>query len=455
MLIDKEQIAPSNWSYLPLQNVCEIIGVSQPPKEGFSYELKSGYVRLIQIQDYKSDKHKTYIPASLARRFCKEDDVMIGRYGPPIFQILRGIKGAYNVALMKAYPKNEKILDKKYLYYFLQNKTLLSYVISNSSRTAGQDGVRKELLDDYPILLPPLAEQKRIAAILEKSDRLRRTRRYALQLSDTFLQSVFLQMFGDNAQDFDVVEIEEIADDSRYALSSGPFGSNLTSVHYTSDGVPVLRGLNVTNSKLNLEDLKFISEVKAKDLERSEVKPGDIVVVAVGSSGLACQITEYLPRAIMSQNFNKITPNLNKINATYLEYCINSSIVQKQLQTEITDTVRSFLSLTKLKTIKLPLPSLSLQQKFAQIVQKFERLRTQQRESDRQAEHLFQTLLYRAFRGELTSSDFNDETVSVFSQEIPVQKPKPKSPVEVTEYLRTKVNQQETEAVQLTLPELE
>jgi type I restriction enzyme S subunit len=69
--------------------------------------------------------------------------------------------------------------------------------------------------------------------------------------------------------------------------------------------------------------------------------------------------------------------------------------------------------LTKLKTVKIPLPPLPLQQKFVQIVKKFERLRAQQRESERQAEHLFQTLLYQAFEGNvgLESRGVQDEDV--------------------------------------------
>ncbi len=100
-------------------------------------------------------------------------------------------------------------------------------------------------------------------------------------------------------------------------------------------------------------------------------------------------------------------------------------------------------------------PPLPLQEKFAQIVQKFERLRIQQQEAERQAEHLFQTLLHRAFRGELTASDFNDEAVSVLSEEIRAQQTKPNATDDTAEYLRTKAKPQDTEAIQLTLPGLE
>jgi type I restriction enzyme S subunit len=72
-----------------------------------------------------------------------------------------------------------------------------------------------------------------------------------------------------------------------------------------------------------------------------------------------------------------------------------------------------FFSKDKALDIKIILPPLPLQEKFAKIAQKFDRLRTQQQEADRQAEHLFQTLLHRAFGGELTSQNADDKPESV------------------------------------------
>ena len=68
-------------------DICTFEGGSQPPRSTFVFEPREGYVRLIQIRDYKTDEYITYIPQKLARKFCRTDDIMIGRYGPPIFQI--------------------------------------------------------------------------------------------------------------------------------------------------------------------------------------------------------------------------------------------------------------------------------------------------------------------------------------------------------------------------------
>lgn len=151
-----------------LENVCDFVGGSQPAKKYFSDIKLEGYIRLIQIRDYKTDKYITYIPEDSTRKFCNEKDIMIGRYGPPIFQILRGISGAYNVALMKAIPK-ENILND-YLYYFLCQEHLFKYVNALSPRTGGQTGVDVVMLKKYPILLPELNNQANIAKVLSDLD---------------------------------------------------------------------------------------------------------------------------------------------------------------------------------------------------------------------------------------------------------------------------------------------
>lgn len=159
--------APPGADFATLGEVCKFIGGSQPPKSEFVSEPRDGYVRLIQIRDYKSDKKAVYIPKSLARRFCAADDVMIGRYGPPLFQILRGLEGAYNVALMKAVP-DESVLSKRYLFHFLRHHDMLNYIIAASARAAGQIGLNKETIEPYPIYIPDLSVQEAIVSRIEE-----------------------------------------------------------------------------------------------------------------------------------------------------------------------------------------------------------------------------------------------------------------------------------------------
>lgn len=142
-----------------LGDVCKFIPGSQPNSSYFINEKREGYIRLIQIRDYKSDKFATYIPVRDKNKLCDKDDIMIGRYGPPVFQILRGLEGAYNVALIKAVP-DEKELDKEYLYYYLKSQDIQQYIIGLSKR-ARQSGVKSEDLKNLLIELPDIKIQSK------------------------------------------------------------------------------------------------------------------------------------------------------------------------------------------------------------------------------------------------------------------------------------------------------
>lgn len=154
---------------LRIEDVCDFVGGSQPPKSEFINTPKEGYVRLIQTRDYKTDAFPTFIRANSTKKFCDAKDIMIGRYGPPIFQICRGLTGAYNVALLKAKPK--KCIDREYLYYFLKQDAVFQYVDKLSARTGGQTGVDLVSLNKYPIRLPEdIHDQQRLVSVLSLLD---------------------------------------------------------------------------------------------------------------------------------------------------------------------------------------------------------------------------------------------------------------------------------------------
>jgi len=161
-------LIPEDWEVVEINDVIEFSGGSQPPKSTFIFNEKKGYIRLLQIRDYKSDKYITFIPENLAQKKCSTDDIMIGRYGPPIFQILKGIEGAYNVALLKAIPKK---IDKIYAYYFLKQEKLFDFVEKLSQRSSGQTGVDLNQLKQYKFGIPTsIKEQKAIATALSDMD---------------------------------------------------------------------------------------------------------------------------------------------------------------------------------------------------------------------------------------------------------------------------------------------
>ena len=176
-----------------MDEVVEFQGGSQPDKKHFEYEPTEDNIRLIQIRDYKTDKYITYIPKSMAKRFCTADDIMIGRYGPLIFQILQGIEGSFNVALMKATPK---IGNREFVRQFLKQDCLLEYLEGLSKRTAGQDGIQMDKLKAYPFPVPPIELQEEFECFIKQTDKSKLAIQQSLDKLETLKKSLMQKYFG-------------------------------------------------------------------------------------------------------------------------------------------------------------------------------------------------------------------------------------------------------------------
>ena len=185
-----------NQKSFPVYRMDEVVdfqGGSQPDKKYFEYESTPDNIRLIQIRDYKTDNYITYIPKSMAKRFCTAEDIMIGRYGPPIFQILQGIAGSFNVALMKAIPK---MGNREFVRYFLKQDCLLHYLEGMSKRTAGQDGIQMDKLKEYPFPLPPLELQEEFAEFVKQIDKSKSVIQKSLDETQLLFDSLMQKYFG-------------------------------------------------------------------------------------------------------------------------------------------------------------------------------------------------------------------------------------------------------------------
>lgn len=408
-----------------IKELCKIIGGDPAPKGNDVYSDKgTPFLKMKDLGKYHLTNNLIEIENKVSDEIAKKNNLKIVNKGcillPRSGSVAlnhRAILGvdSYMVSHICALEViDKKILFNQFLYYYLRRISMEKI----TKRTTGLDAITFKDLGNIKITLPSIDDQIRIATVLSHAEALIAKRKESIRLLDELIKSTFLEMFG-SVNNFKHVEINDIAEKERYALSSGPFGSNLTSKHYTNKGVIVLRGTNITSCRLNLDDVKYISEEKALELKRSEVKPDDIVIVAVGASGQALKIPRCLEKAIMSQNFNKITPDKTKVNPTFLEFIINNNFVQNQFKKQITNTVRTFLSLTKIKKVKIPFPPLPLQNKFSQIVEKVESIKSKYEVSLTELENLYGSLSQRAFRGELdlsrvpTSIAIKPETVEV------------------------------------------
>ena len=192
-LFGEPVVNPKGFPCYTVGEVIDFQGGSQPDKKYFEYEPSPDNIRLIQIRDYKSDKYITYIPKTMAKRFCTVDDIMIGRYGPPIFQILKGIEGSFNVALMKATPK---MGNREFVRHFLKQDCLLEYLEGLSKRTAGQDGIQMDKLKAYPFPYPPIELQEQFAAFVKQTDKSKLAVQKSLGQLETLKKSLMQKYFG-------------------------------------------------------------------------------------------------------------------------------------------------------------------------------------------------------------------------------------------------------------------
>ena len=112
----KEMLEPKEgWEYEKLGEVCDFEGGSQPPKSEWINHPQNGYVRMLQIRDFTKSRNAEieYVKITKKLRLCKDDDILIGRYGASVGKILTGLAGAYNVAIIKSIP-NEELIRKDF-----------------------------------------------------------------------------------------------------------------------------------------------------------------------------------------------------------------------------------------------------------------------------------------------------------------------------------------------------
>ena len=282
-------------------------------------------------------------------------------------------------------------IDSQYFFY-----AATAALQEMESRVHGStmQHITKDRFDSIQIPLPELSEQRWIAERLEQADGLRRTRRYALELSATFLPAAFLHLFGDLQHGKgEPVQLDDVAE----ILTGYPF----TSEDYALDGetVKLCRGANVLPDRIDWSDLARWPASKTEELSDYKLEVGDIVMAMdrpwISEGFKVAQIQPEDCPAYLVQRVARLRGK-DGVPNEFLYHLLRQPFFTRHCRP--TETTIPHISPTDIQTFSFHLPPLALQQKFAGMVARVERLRAVQRESLRQAEHLFQSLLHEAFK---------------------------------------------------------
>ena len=292
----------------------------------------------------------------------------------------------------------------KYLFHLLRMPTVRTRGVGRMKGAAGQRRVPADFFADLQIPLPPISEQKRIAATLDAADALRDKRREALAQLDTLLKSTFLEMFGDpvtNPMGFPVRKLSEFYVNDREGTKCGPFGSALKKHELVENGVPVWNMDNIDQSgRIVLPFRMWVTEEKFRELEAYSLIDGDVIISRAGTVGKMCVTRLGTSPSIISTNLIRVRfgPNLLPVYfVSLMTYCKGRV---GRLKTG-PDGAFTHMSTGVLDKLRFPYPPLPLQHRFASIVESVERQKTRMRAHLAELDALFASLQDRAFNGEL------------------------------------------------------
>jgi type I restriction enzyme, S subunit len=295
---------------------------------------------------------------------------------------------------MGAIPGNN--VDATYLYHFLTSVDLYPFAQSTTVPS-----IRKTELARVPLPLPPIEEQRRIAAVLDAADALRDKRRQALAKLDTLTQSIFFDMFASRQSEWPRVAVDHIASDKKGSIRTGPFGSQLLHDEFVDAGVAVLGIDNVVRNHFIWAERRFITAGKYEQLRRYQVFPGDVLVTIMGTCGRVAIVPDDIPEAINTKHLCCITANRDLCLPQFLWACLRfDPQVLRQLGATH-GAVMPGLNMGRIKAAEIPLPPLELQGEFVERRDAAERAASKAAASYDALDSLFASLQQRAFRGEL------------------------------------------------------
>ncbi|MDC9523046.1 restriction endonuclease subunit S [Pseudoalteromonas sp. Angola-31] len=381
-----------SWPVVKLGNVVEsIMGQAPPGVECNKTGEGTIFVKAGEFgKEFPVIKEWTTKPL----RYAKKGDTLLCVVGATCGKVNKAIDCAIGRSVAAIRPIKDKI-DENYLFYFVSS---WSSKLRNMSQGAAQTVINKDMIANLEIPLPPLDEQKRIAAILDKADAIRRKRQQAIQLADDFLRSVFLDMFGDPVTNPKGWELRSLASLCR-KITDGTHHSP----PIVEKGFPYVTAKHLKKTGLEFHAKPwYVSEEEHKKIfSRCNPEKNDVLYIKDGATTGLAAINEYDFEFSMLSSLALLKPNFELVNSEFLCMFLNHPRTKLVLTANMAGAAITRLTLAKIKDVKVPLPDINTQEKFKEVYISVRAILNKVKASDGLSEQEFNSLSQKAFAGEL------------------------------------------------------
>ncbi len=357
--------------------------------------VKSGELRETVI----TKSEETITEAGLrdsAAKLLPKDTLLVALYGATVGRIgVLGVEATTNQAVCYIIPDKRKA-DGRYLFYALRSQVPFWL---GKRVGGGQPNISQGIIKDTRIPLPPLSEQRRIADILDKADAIRRKRRQLRESTRGMILSIFHHDFGQpitNPRKWSVLPLAEVV-----AEGTGVTYGIVQCGPHVENGVPYFRTSDITGERTpSLDEFGRTAPEIAARFERSTVRTGELVLAIRASVGAIVEVPAELDGANLTQGTARIAPGA-KTTKEYLLWCLRTPQMQDWLQRQCKGATFREITLSRLREMPVPVPPMEIQRRFSAQVAKTVRIGDRFSDAANASSKLFDSLVQRAFRGEL------------------------------------------------------
>ncbi|MGY1452142.1 restriction endonuclease subunit S [Streptomyces sp. SS8] len=298
--------------------------------------------------------------------------------------------------------KDRSRTHPEFMYWALKCADLLR----GADDAAMGKNLNKKKLAEFAVPLPSLAEQRRIAAVLDQVDTLRAKRREAIALLDDLTQSIFLDMFGDpsvNTRGFEVREIETlVAEGDRINYGVVQPG------RHVEDGVPLIRSGDLRRLGVDRSSLMRISPNIESRYSRSRIKGNEILIGCVGAIGEVAIVSADDVGSNIARAVARI-PVTDDADREYLAAYLRMDFAQHYFTRELRTVAQPTLNIKQIKSAPVVFPPSHLRSKFAESVRSVMQQRAAHVTHLATLDELFVSLQRRAFSGTLWEHEATGE----------------------------------------------